>query len=228
MTRTRVKICGLTRREDARTAVALGADALGFVFVPASKRHVSVPDAADIAAALPPFVARVGLFLDAPVVDVLTALHAMPDLVPQFHGRESAEYCESFDRPYLKAIGVAEGLPERAALDAFERAAGFLLDSNAPGALGGTGHAFDWSTLGMDLGKPLILAGGLDAGNVGKAVREVAPYALDVSSGVESAKGIKDDAAMRAFMAAVAAADEHSAGLRADAHGNTMNTGTKG
>lgn len=223
--RTRVKICGFTRPEDAQTAVALGVDALGFVFVPASKRHVSVAAARDIAAAVSPFVTRVGLFLDAPVGEVEAALAAMPDLVPQFHGRESAAYCESFGRSYLKAIGVADGMPEREALDAFERASGFLLDSNAPGELGGTGHAFDWSTLGMELGRPLILAGGLDASTVDRAIREVAPYALDVSSGVESAKGIKDGNAMRAFMAAVAEADE-AATARADAGENTMTTGT--
>jgi len=209
MIRTRVKICGMTRPGDARAAASLGADALGFVFVPASARHVDVDTARRIAEDLPPFVVRVGLFLDAPRADVVAALAAMPDLVPQFHGRETPEYCESFGRGYLKAIGVADGLPARGALDAFERATGFLLDSNAPGELGGTGHAFDWSTLGEDLGKPLILAGGLSPANVGKAVREVGPYALDVSSGVESAKGIKDVERMRAFMAAVRAADTH-------------------
>ena len=207
MTRTRVKICGLTRLRDARSAVALGADALGFVFVPASPRHVTLGTARDIAAALPPFVTRVGLFLDAPRAAVEAALEAVPDLVPQFHGRETAAYCESFGRGYLKAIGVADGMPSRAELDAYANAEGFLLDSNAPGELGGTGHVFDWSRIGEDLGKPLILAGGLDADNVGRAIREVAPYALDVSSGVESARGIKDADAMRAFMAAVARAD---------------------
>ena len=210
MTRTRVKICGLTRLGDALAAVELGADALGFVFVARSARHVDVVTARDIAASLPPFVTRVGLFLDAPEGDVEAALEAIPGLVPQFHGREGAGYCESFGRPYLKAIGVADGMPERDALDAFGRAAGFLLDSNAPGELGGTGHAFDWSALGADLGKPLILAGGLDPSNAGRAVREIGPYALDVSSGVESAKGIKDVERMRAFMAAVRAADTDS------------------
>lgn len=207
MTRTRVKICGLTRLGDARAAIELGADALGFVFVPASARRIDAESACRIADALPPFVVKVGLFLDAPRADVEAVLEVLPDLVPQFHGRESADYCESFGRPYLKAIGVAEGLPTRDALDAFARSTGFLLDSNAPGELGGTGHAFDWGALGEDLGKPLILAGGLDAENAGRAVREVRPYALDVSSGVESAKGIKDVARMRAFMAAVRAAD---------------------
>ena len=218
-TRTRVKICGITRLEDARLAVALGADALGFVFVRASARHVTLDAARRIADALPPFVVRVGLFLDASEDEVHAALEALPDLVPQFHGRESAARCDALGRGYLKAIGVAGGLPSRDELDAFTRAEGFLLDSNAPGALGGTGHAFDWNALdagagvgtrsgaGTIGGRPLVLAGGLHAGNVGKAVREVRPYALDVSSGVESAKGIKDEGAMRAFMAAVREAD---------------------
>ena len=218
-TRTRVKICGITRPEDARLAVALGADALGFVFVRASARHVTLDAARRIADALPPFVTRVGLFLDAPADEVHAALEALPDLVPQFHGRERAGWCDALGRGYLKAIGVADGLPSRSELDAFARAEGFLLDSNAPGELGGTGHAFDWDALdtraGTIGGRPLILAGGLHAGNVGKAVREVRPYALDVSSGVEAAKGIKDEGALRAFMAAVREAD--AAGAVAEA-----------
>lgn len=216
MQRTRVKICGITRLADARLAVQLGADALGFVFVPASQRFIEPAAAQAIIAELPPFISRVGLFLDADREAIDVALNQMPDLVPQFHGRETAEWCESFGRPYVKAIGVADGLPSRAQFDAFTRAQGFLLDSQVPGELGGTGHAFDWRALGMDLGKPLILAGGLNADNVGEAVRDVTPYALDVSSGVESAKGIKDADAMRAFMAAVARADS----IRIDGSGD--------
>ena len=213
MNRTRVKICGITRPEDAQLAVSLGADALGFVFVSASARHVTVTAARDIARRLPPFVTRVGLFLDAPRETVETALEAIPGLVPQFHGRETAAYCDAFGRGYLKALGVAEALPGAAELAAYERAEGFLLDSNAPGELGGTGHAFDWTRLGGEGaaygggGPVLILAGGLNADNVGRAIDEVGPYALDVSSGVESAKGIKDARAMRAFTAAVQRAD---------------------
>jgi len=214
MKRTRVKICGITRLGDARAAVRLGADAIGFVFVPASGRRIELETARRIADALPSFVARVGLFLDAPREDVEAVLRTIPDLVPQFHGRETAEYCESFGRGYLKAIGIAGGLPDRSTLDAYARATGVLLDSHAPGELGGTGHAFDWSTLGEDLGKPLILAGGLHAGNVARAIREVTPYAVDVSSGVESAKGIKDEGAMGAFVTAVARGDVARTELR--------------
>jgi len=210
MKRTRVKICGITRLADAERAVQLGADALGFVFVPASARFIDPEDAREIVLQLPPFVSCVGLFLDAGRKEIEAALAAVPDLLPQFHGRESADECESCGRAYLKAIGVANGLPSRAELDGFERASGFLLDSNVPGELGGTGHVFDWQQLGMELGKPLVLAGGLNADNVGTAIRDVAPYALDVSSGVESAKGIKNADAMQAFMAAVAAADQHT------------------
>ena len=218
MMRTRVKICGITRLEDARLAVSLGADALGFVFVPASSRHVSVAAARDIARRLPPFVTRVGLFLDAPRETVERALEAIPGLVPQFHGRETAAECDAFGCGYLKALGVAEALPTADELAAYKRAEGFLLDSNAPGELGGTGHAFDWTRLagggaaryGGGEGPVLILAGGLNADNAGRAIGEVAPYALDVSSGVESAKGIKDARAMRAFMAAVQRADVQS------------------
>lgn len=212
MKRTRVKICGITRLADAKRAVQYGADALGFVFVPASARYIEPRKAREIVSQLPPFVSCVGLFLDAGRKEIDAALAAVPEIVPQFHGRETADECESHGRAYLKAIGVANGMPSRAELDRFERATGFLLDSNVPGELGGTGHVFDWQQLGMELGKPLVLAGGLNADNVGVAVRKIAPYALDVSSGVESAKGIKDADAIRAFMAAVAAADIQAAG----------------
>ena len=223
MARTRVKICGITRREDARRAVALGADALGFVFVAASARCVSLETARRMVRELPPFVTPVGLFLDAETEEVEAALEAMPDLVPQFHGRESASWCEAFGRPYLKALGVAEGLPTRRALEAYEGARGFLLDSHAPGALGGTGHAFDWRRLADGAleaddedgrarvgGRALILAGGLDASNAEEAVATLRPYALDVSSGVERAKGVKDEEAMRAFLDAVRRADTNT------------------
>ena len=240
MVRTRVKICGITRLEDALLAVSLGADALGFVFVPASARHVTVEAARDIARRLPPFVARVGLFLDAPREAVERALDALPELVPQFHGRERAAACDAFGRGYLKALGVAEGLPTAEELAAYRRAEGFLLDSNVPGELGGTGHAFDWTRLaggamgeatGSD-GPVLVLAGGLNAGNVGRAMREVRPYALDVSSGVESSKGIKDARAMTDFMAAVRRADaERSAAAEVERDGTARgatNTTTRG
>jgi len=210
--RTRVKICGITRREDAVAAVRAGADAVGFVFVAGSPRAIDVTSARRIAAVLPAFVTPVGLFLDAPDDEVRAAIGDWPELVPQFHGNESAADCERHGRRYLKAIGVGEAgmLPEEGALAPFTGAGGFLFDSHAPGEQGGTGRTFDWSALAARPPgtRPLILAGGLHPDNVAEAVRRVAPWAVDVSSGVESAKGIKDHGAMRAFVAAVRAADE--------------------
>jgi phosphoribosylanthranilate isomerase len=210
--RTRVKICGITRLQDAHLAQQLGADALGFVFVPASARYIAPAEAASLVNSLAPFVTPVGLFLNPDAHEVHRALALMPSLVPQFHGQESAAFCEQFQRPYLKAIGVGGGtrVPDAEVLAAYGRSIGFLFDSNEPGQLGGTGHAFDWTTLEAKMTVPLILAGGLDVHNVSQAISEVAPYAVDVSSGVEQSKGIKDPAALRAFMAAVAAADAQS------------------
>lgn len=214
-TRTRVKICGITRLEDALEAARAGADAIGFVFVPESARAIEPEAARAIAARLPAFVTPVGLFLDASADDVQRAIEGWPELVPQFHGTESAAECERHHRRYLKALGLGEGgqLPTEDVLAAYAGSQGFLFDSHAPGALGGTGVAFDWSALadarraGRFDDRPLVLAGGLDASTVGEAVRRVAPWALDVSSGVESAKGVKDHQAMHAFVAAVRAAD---------------------
>ena len=205
--RTRVKICGITRLIDACVAQELGADSLGFVFVPASARFLTPEAAATIMAQLSPFVTCVGLFLNASAADVRQAVHCCPALVPQFHGQESAEFCDQFGRSYLKAIGVGGGMPSSDELAAFKNASGFLFDSNEPGQLGGTGHAFDWSKLERNLDRPLILAGGLNVQNVRQAIEQVAPHALDVSSGVESAKGLKSEEAMIAFMLAVEAAD---------------------
>ena len=205
--RTRVKICGITRQQDAETAQALGADSLGFVFVPASKRYIAPEAALEIVKTLSPFVNSVGLFLNADVQEVQHVLSLMPSMMPQFHGQETAEYCDQFERPYLKAIGVGGGMPTAVELSVFRHCAGFLFDSNAPGELGGTGHAFDWTQLTEKFERPLILAGGLNVQNVERAIKEVAPHALDVSSGVEFQKGIKDPDAMKLFMAAVAKAD---------------------
>ena len=206
--RTRVKICGITRLEDALRADELGVDALGFVFVPKSKRFIDVQAAHDIAGQVSPFVTRVGLFLDAEAAVVHAALAAIPELVPQFHGRESSDYCEQFRRPYLKAIGMAGGLPSGQALANFKHCGGFLFDSNAPGELGGTGHTFDWQSLAGGVDVPVILAGGLNADNVGAGIQTLRPFAVDVSTGVEADKGIKDHDAMNRFMQAVALADE--------------------
>ncbi len=220
--RTRVKICGFTRLEDALAAARLGVDALGFNFVPASSRYVDVEKAAAMVRALPAFVIPVGLFLDAPSQVVEDALERIPGLVPQFHGVETPEECERFGRPYLKALALGtdpdSGNPKeplsRKVQDSaarFSGASGFLLDSHAPGALGGTGVALDWDQLDdVDEalgGRPLILAGGLTAQSVARAIEIVRPWAVDLSSGVESAKGIKCADAMSAFMSAVAQAD---------------------
>jgi len=211
--RTRVKICGITRLNDACVAQELGADSLGFVFVPASARFVTPEAAAAIITQLSPFVTCVGLFLNASAEEVRHALHCCPMLLLQFHGQETAEYCDQFGRPYLKAIGVGGGMPSSSELAAYKNVSGFLFDSNEPGQLGGTGHAFDWSKLEQKLDKPVILAGGLNVHNVQQAIEQVAPHAVDVSSGVESAKGIKNEEAMQAFMSAVEAADKQFSAL---------------
>ena len=200
----RIKFCGITRAEDARVAVALGVDAIGFVFTRRSQRYVGVAQARAMRDALPPFVSAVALFMDDEpswVEEVIAGMQ--PDLL-QFHGDESAGYATSFGRPYLKAVAMDGGdLPGFA--DAHPRAAGFLLDSHSPGAAGGSGRAFDWS-LAPRPGRPVILAGGLDATNVAQAIAIVRPYAVDVSSGIEVAPGIKDASRMRAFVEAVRAA----------------------
>jgi len=205
---TRIKICGLTRIEDALAAEAFGADAIGFVFVEKSKRKINVADAHTISKRLGPFVQRVGLFLDAPPTQVREALETIPGLMPQFHGREDADYCDSFDCDYLKAIGVGDGPPVAASLNAFNRCRGFLFDSNAPGQLGGTGHTFDWDMLNnMSAVEHLILAGGLAVENAAEAVKQVQPYAVDVSTGVEVSPGIKDAGLIEKFIDAVRDAD---------------------
>ena len=209
--RTRIKICGITQLSDALHVAAAGADALGFVFVEASKRYITPQQAAPISAELPAFITKVGLFLDAPYAEVHAALQLLPDLVPQFHGNEPAAYCESFCRPYIKAISVESGaaatLPDAAALSAYKNAVGFLYDSHAPGGLGGTGATFDWAQLAHNSDIPLILAGGLSVENAAEAVRLVKPYALDISSGVERSKGLKDHKLVSQFITAVMQAD---------------------
>jgi len=206
--RTRIKICGITQLSDALHAAHAGADALGFVFVDASKRNISAQDAAKICAAVPAFVTKVGLFLDAPESVVEATLEQVPELVPQFHGGESAAYCESFGRPYIKAVGAAAKMLDATQLGQYKNAIGFLYDSHAPGGLGGTGKTFDWSQLSHQSDTPLILAGGLSVENVAEAVRSVKPYAVDISSGVEQSKGIKDKQLVTQFIDAVIAADK--------------------
>jgi phosphoribosylanthranilate isomerase len=201
--RTRVKICGITRVEDALAAAAAGADAIGLVFDPESPRYIDPKRAATIARALPPYITVVGLFVDAAPETVHEALrHVGLDLL-QFHGNETPEYCRAFPKPYVKAIHMTPDVDLRAEDRRYADAAGLLLDTYSPAVSGGTGEAFDWGRIPSDLKKPLILAGGLTPANVAEAVRRVHPYAVDVSSGVESAKGIKDAAKIDAFIQAV-------------------------
>ena len=197
----RVKICGITRLEDALFAARAGADALGFVFYDKSPRHVSARDAAAICVALPPFVGSVGLFVDAPADYVRSTLQSVPLDLLQFHGDESPAYCAQFGKPYLKAVRVhaATDLLKYAA--DFAAARGILLDAYVPGIPGGTGEAFDWELIPANFPRPVVLSGGLTPANVADAVRQTRPWAVDVSSGVESAKGIKDCDKVALFIA---------------------------
>ncbi|WP_348759658.1 phosphoribosylanthranilate isomerase [Candidatus Methylocalor cossyra] len=207
--RTRVKICGLTRPDDAVAAVRLGADAIGLVFYPPSPRQVSVAAARAIVNALPPFATVVGLFVDEEAGRLREILDQVRIDLLQFHGDEDPGYCAAFGKPYIKALRVRPGLDLTAAAAAYRNAAGILLDAWDPGARGGTGQRFDWRTIPAELAGASILAGGLDPDNVSEALRTVRPYALDVSSGVESAKGIKDIGKMAAFLEAVQRFDYH-------------------
>lgn len=204
--RTRVKICGITRTEDAETAVEAGADALGFVFVPASPRAVDVAAAARLMAQVPAFVTKVALFVDADPELVETVIERTPVDLLQFHGDEPAEYCRNFAKPYIKAIRMKPGTELAVAASNYDDSCGLLVDSYSVNAAGGTGEVFDWAQVPERVTRPVILAGGLNPGNVQAAIRQVRPYAVDVSSGVEREKGIKDAALMAAFTKAVRAA----------------------
>ncbi len=198
--RTRVKICGITRIQDAECAVELGVDALGLVFYPKSARAVSLQTAREIIAVVAPFVTTVGLFLNADPKYVRRVIDAVPLNLLQFHGSEPPTECGAYGKPYIKAVSMSGNVETYDYVMAYADAAGFLFDSHTPGEGGGSGKRFDWDLLPQDLGKPLILAGGLNPQNVGEAIRITKPYALDVSSGVEADKGVKDAAKMAAFM----------------------------
>lgn len=201
--RTRVKICGITRVEDALAAAQLGADAIGLVFYEGSPRHVTVDQARNITRALPPFVTRVGLFVDVVDEQVGAAMEGAGLEVLQFHGEAPADRYSAFGRPYIKAIPMTEGIDVYAQQRNYPDAMGFLLDTHMPGIPGGSGTTFDWDRVPQDLKKPVILAGGLDSANVRAAILKVRPFAVDVSSGVEKEKGIKDIEKMSAFIASV-------------------------
>lgn len=201
--RTRVKICGITREEDARYAAACGADAIGLVFYAASPRAVTVEQAARITQSLPAFVSCVALFVNPRPEEVKEALKQVHIDCLQFHGEETVEFCEQFDFPYIKAIRVRTDTDINHLARQYGKARAVLLDTYVKDIPGGTGQQFDWSRIPADCPKPVILAGGLSADNVAAAIRLVRPYAVDVSGGVESHKGIKDQVKIRQFIAEV-------------------------
>ncbi|MDY0072228.1 MAG: phosphoribosylanthranilate isomerase [Thauera sp.] len=206
MSRTRIKICGLTRAEDVHAAVELGADAIGFVFYPPSPRALSAAAAAELIALLPPFVTAVGLFVNPQAAEVEALLAQLPLQLLQFHGDETEAECARYGRPWIKAARMRAGVDLVEFSASHPAASGILVDAYVDG-YGGGGKTFDWSLIPEGFSRPLILSGGLDADNVEAAVRRLRPWAVDVSSGVESAKGIKDAASMAAFIAGVRRAD---------------------
>jgi phosphoribosylanthranilate isomerase len=201
--RTRVKICGFTRAEDARQAALCGADAVGLVFYPPSPRNVDIEQALRIVGALPAFTTVVGLFVDEEDARIREILRHVPIDCLQFHGDETPAACRKYRKAYIKAVRVRPGTDIAELARQYHDAAGLLLDAWHPDAKGGTGSLFDWAMIPGQCGLPIILAGGLNPENACDAVRTVKPYALDVSSGVEAAKGVKDAAKVAAFLAEV-------------------------
>src|SRR6056297_130045 len=207
MPATRVKVCGITRAQDAESAVAAGVHALGMVFYPPSGRAVTIEQARQIAAVVPPFVTLVGLFVDMDEGQVREILRQVPLGLMQFHGNEAPQFCSSFGRPWIKAVHMKAGVDLGALHERYSAASGLLLDTYLKGVPGGTGESFDWQLAKTASSMPLILAGGLSDENVGEAIAAVRPWAVDVSSGVESAPGIKDTGRISRFVAAVQRAD---------------------
>ncbi|MGR8935285.1 MAG: phosphoribosylanthranilate isomerase [Gammaproteobacteria bacterium] len=205
--RTRVKICGFTRAEDALTAAYLGADAIGLVFYAQSPRNVDIAAAQNIVKALPAFTSVVALFVDEQPQRIHEVLRQVPVDLLQFHGDEAPEACRLYGKPYIKAVRMHSETDVAALAKRYADAAGILLDAYHPDMQGGSGKRFDWNLIPRHCTLPVILAGGLEAKNVQRAVRQVKPYALDVSSGVESAKGFKDAGKMAALLKEVYACD---------------------
>ncbi len=208
MSPTRIKICGITRPEDALAAASSGADAIGLVFYADSPRAVTVQEAKDIAQVLPPFVTLVSLFVNAPAETISDVLSQVPVGLIQFHGDEDSRFCRSFGRPWIKALRVRDSMNVAKEAAALSGATGVLLDAWQEGVPGGTGRTFDWALANEQLPLPMVLAGGLDEVNVGDAIGGLRPWAVDVSGGVESSPGIKDAEKIQRFVAAVRAADQ--------------------
>ena len=210
MQRTRTKICGITRPEDAMAAVDAGADAIGLVFYPPSPRAVTAEQAAVAVADVPAFVSVTALFVNPTVEEVQQVLDSVRIDLIQFHGDEDDDFCRQFKRPYIKALRVRQASDVVASCVRFSGALAILLDSYKPGVPGGTGETFDWSLVPDTLPKPIILAGGLAPDNVATAIEQVHPFAVDISGGVEASKGIKDHGKIQAFMNEVYRVDQHT------------------
>lgn len=208
--RTRIKICGLRDPAHAKVAADAGADAIGLVFYPPSPRYVKVEEAAKVAAALPPFIQAVGLFVNEKESTIRSILERVPLDLLQFQGDETPEFCAAFGKPFVRAVRMEEGVDLVEYAHRFSSARALLLDAHVAGEKGGTGATFDWARVPRERARvtgeaplPLILSGGLTAGNVGRAVREVRPWAVDVSSGVERSRGVKDPALIVEFIRSV-------------------------
>ena len=198
--RTRTKICGITRLEDAQASIKAGCDALGFVFFKESPRYIALDAFKAIAKVLPPFVTKVGLFVNAEPVDIQKAIQSgLIDLI-QFHGEETPQFCRQFEFPYIKAVGVSSSVNLLQYEKDFYDADALLLDASHEHLKGGTGQTFDWNLIPNSLSKPVVLAGGLTVDNVKEAIKQVKPYAVDVSGGVEESKGIKNSLKIQAFI----------------------------
>ena len=198
--RTRIKICGITRLEDAQASIKAGCDALGFVFFKESPRYIALDAFKAIAKVLPPFVTKVGLFVNAEPVDIQKAIQSgLIDLI-QFHGEETPQFCRQFEFPYIKAVGVSSSVNLLQYEKDFYDADALLLDASHEHLKGGTGQTFDWNLIPNSLSKPVVLAGGLTVDNVKEAIKQVKPYAVDVSGGVEESKGIKNSLKIQAFI----------------------------
>jgi len=207
MQRTRIKICGVTSPQAAKVIIDAGADAMGMVFYPASSRHLDIETASNIAAVSHPFVTLVGLFVNASKDEIERVLEHVPLQLIQFHGDETPEFCDSLNIPYVKALRVKSASQVIDTVHQFQNAQGILLDTYKKGIPGGTGETFDWELV-PSCAQKIILAGGLHSENVGDAIHQVHPYAVDVSGGVESAPGVKDADRIHAFVKQVIAADK--------------------